>query len=148
LARGMSKKIGSALPAPRQAQEASPADGAARTAADRNPSSASHRRCATANQAGRPPSSRGGPSLHSISALADARPLTRFSVVDLSTVRSGPTCTKILADFGASVLRVERPGGEGHERFFYDGADLHRNKRSVAVNLQDERGVSILKRLV
>ena len=79
---------------------------------------------------------------------ADGRPLTRFSVVDLSTVRSGPTCTKILADFGASVLRVERPGGEGHERFFYDGADLHRNKRSVAVNLQDERGVSILKRLV
>jgi len=78
----------------------------------------------------------------------DGRPLARFSVVDLSTVRSGPTCTKILADFGASVLRVERPGGEGHERFFYDSADLHRNKRSVAINLQDERGVAILARLV
>ena len=75
------------------------------------------------------------------------RPLARFSVVDLTTVRSGPTCTKILADFGASVLRVERPGGEGRERVFYDGADLHRNKKSVAINLQDERGVAILKRL-
>jgi crotonobetainyl-CoA:carnitine CoA-transferase CaiB-like acyl-CoA transferase len=72
----------------------------------------------------------------------------RFKVVDLTTVRSGPTCTKILADFGADVLRVERPGGEGRERVFYDAADLHRNKRSVAVNLQDERGVAILKRLV
>lgn len=37
-------------------------------------------------------------------------------MVDLTTVRSGPTCTKILADFGAHVLRVERPGGEGRER--------------------------------
>jgi len=77
----------------------------------------------------------------------NGRPLSRFSVVDLTTVRSGPTCTKILADFGASVLRVERPGGEGRERVFYDAADLHRNKRSVAVNLQDPRGVGIVKRL-
>jgi crotonobetainyl-CoA:carnitine CoA-transferase CaiB-like acyl-CoA transferase len=77
----------------------------------------------------------------------DGRPLARLSVVDLTTVRSGPTCTKILADFGASVLRVERPGGEGRERVFYDGADLHRNKKSIAINLQDERGVAILKRL-
>jgi crotonobetainyl-CoA:carnitine CoA-transferase CaiB-like acyl-CoA transferase len=80
--------------------------------------------------------------------VSDARrPLAPFSVVDLTTVRSGPTCTKILADFGAEVLRVERPGGEGRERVFFDAADLHRNKRSVAVNLQDERGVAILKRL-
>jgi crotonobetainyl-CoA:carnitine CoA-transferase CaiB-like acyl-CoA transferase len=75
------------------------------------------------------------------------RPLDRFSVVDLTTVRSGPTCTKILADFGAAVVRVERPGGEGRERIFFDAADLHRNKRSVAVNLQDPRGVAVLKRL-
>jgi len=76
------------------------------------------------------------------------RPLARFSVIDFTTVRSGPTCTKILGDFGARVLRVERPGGEGRERVFFDAADLHRNKKSVAVNLQDERGVAILKRLV
>jgi crotonobetainyl-CoA:carnitine CoA-transferase CaiB-like acyl-CoA transferase len=76
------------------------------------------------------------------------RPLSHVSVVDLTTVRSGPTCTKILADFGARVLRVERPGGEGRERVFYDAADLHRNKRSIAVNLQDPRGVAVLKDLV
>ena len=75
------------------------------------------------------------------------RALGRFSVVDLTTVRSGPTCTKILADFGAQVLRVERPGGESQERIFYDAADLHRNKRSIAVNLQDPRGVEIVKKL-
>jgi crotonobetainyl-CoA:carnitine CoA-transferase CaiB-like acyl-CoA transferase len=77
----------------------------------------------------------------------DGRPLARFSVLDLTTVRSGPTCTKILADFGADVVRIERPGGEGRERVFFDAADLHRNKRSVAVNLQDPRGVAIVKRL-
>jgi formyl-CoA transferase len=76
------------------------------------------------------------------------RALGRFSVVDLTTVRSGPTCTKILADFGASVLRVERLEGESQERVFYDTADLHRNKRSIAINLQDPRGVEIMKRLV
>jgi crotonobetainyl-CoA:carnitine CoA-transferase CaiB-like acyl-CoA transferase len=75
------------------------------------------------------------------------RPLARFSVLDLTTVRSGPTCTKILADFGADVVRVERPGGEGRERVFFDAADLHRNKRSIVVNLQDPRGVAIVKRL-
>ena len=75
------------------------------------------------------------------------RPLARFSVLDLTTVRSGPTCTKILADFGADVVRVERPGGEGRERVFFDAADLHRNKRSIAVNLQEPRGVAVVKRL-
>ena len=49
--------------------------------------------------------------------MTDAgRPLARFSVVDLTTVRSRRTCTKILADFGAQVVRVQRPGGEGHGR--------------------------------
>jgi len=78
---------------------------------------------------------------------SDGRPLARFSVLDLTTVRSGPTCTKILADFGADVVRVERPGGEGQGRVYFDAADLHRNKRSIAVNLQDPRGVAIVKRL-
>ena len=75
------------------------------------------------------------------------RPLARFSVLNLTTARSGPTCTKILADLGADVPRVERPGGQGRERVFFDAADLRRTKRSVAVNLQDPRGVAIVKRL-
>jgi crotonobetainyl-CoA:carnitine CoA-transferase CaiB-like acyl-CoA transferase len=73
--------------------------------------------------------------------------LSRVSVVDLTTVRSGPTCTKILADFGADVVRIERPGDAGRDRVYFDQADLHRNKRSVVVNLQDPRGVAIVKAL-
>ena len=73
--------------------------------------------------------------------------LSRVSVVDLTTVRSGPTCTKILADFGADVVRIERPGDAGRDRVYFDQADLHRNKRSAVVNLQDPRGVAIVKTL-
>ncbi|MBI3629750.1 MAG: CoA transferase [Candidatus Rokubacteria bacterium] len=56
--------------------------------------------------------------------------LSSLTVVDLTTVRSGPTGTKILADFGADVVRIERPGDAGRDRVFFDQADLHRNKRS------------------
>ena len=73
--------------------------------------------------------------------------LAGLRVIDLTTVRSGPTCTKILADFGADVLRIERPGEPDSGRVFYDHCDLHRNKRSAVVNLQDPRGVEILRRL-
>jgi formyl-CoA transferase len=75
------------------------------------------------------------------SALAD------ILVVDLTTVRSGPTCTKILADFGADVVRIERPGDFEGGRDSYDLMDLQRNKKSVVLNLQDPRGIEILKRL-
>ena len=78
-----------------------------------------------------------------MSAVSGA--LSSLTVVDLTTVRSGPTCTKILADFGADVVRIERPGDAGRDRVFFDQADLHRNKRSAVVNLQDPRGVAIVK---
>jgi formyl-CoA transferase len=73
--------------------------------------------------------------------------LAGLLVVDLTSVRSGPTCTKILADFGADVVRIERPGEPDSGRVFYDHCDLHRNKRSAVVNLQDPRGVEIVRRL-
>jgi len=73
--------------------------------------------------------------------------LNDLLVVDLTTVRSGPTCTKILADFGAEVVRVERPGETDRGRVFFDQADLHRNKKSIVVNLQDDRGVTLVRRL-
>ncbi len=73
--------------------------------------------------------------------------LSRLAVVDLTTVRSGPTCTKILADFGADVVRIERPGDGGRDRVYFDQADLHRNKRSAVVNLRDPRGVAIVQAL-
>ena len=71
--------------------------------------------------------------------------LTRLSVVDLTTVRSGPTCTKILADFGAEVVRGERPGDVGRDRVYFDQVDLHRNKKSAVINLQDPRGAAMVR---
>ena len=73
--------------------------------------------------------------------------LAGITVVDLTTVRSGPTCTKILGDFGAEVIRVERPGESDRGRVFFDHVDLHRNKRSIVVNLQDFRGAAVVRRL-
>ncbi len=74
-------------------------------------------------------------------------PLSRYRVIDLTTVRSGPTCTKILADLGADVLRVERPGDSGRERVFFDQGDLQRNKKSLILNLQHPKGVEIVRAL-
>lgn len=74
-------------------------------------------------------------------------PLGSLLVVDLTSVRSGPTCTKILADFGAEVVRIERPGDGDRDRVFFDHADLHRNKKSAVVNLQDPRGAAIVRSL-
>ncbi len=75
-------------------------------------------------------------------------PLSRYRVLDLTSVRSGPTCTKILADLGAEVLRVERPADSGRERVFFDQGDLQRNKKSLVLNLQHPQGVEILRALV
>ncbi|MBI3625721.1 MAG: CoA transferase [Candidatus Rokubacteria bacterium] len=74
-------------------------------------------------------------------------PLSGCRVLDLTTVRSGPTCTKILADLGAEVLRVERPGDSGRERAFFDQGDLQRNKKSLVLNLQHPKGVEVLRAL-
>src|SRR3990172_1811805 len=74
-------------------------------------------------------------------------PLSRYRVIDLTSVRSGPTCTRILADLGAEVVRVERPQQE-RERDFFDEADLHRNKKSVVLDLQHPKGIEILNALV
>ncbi len=76
--------------------------------------------------------------------------LGHLKVLDLTRVRAGPTCVKQFADWGADVLKIEVPG-EGDDGFFArDGSDfqnLHRNKRSITLNLKDARGVEILKRL-
>ena len=74
-------------------------------------------------------------------------PLSGFRVLDLTTVRPGPTCTKILADLGSVVLRVERPGASGRDRLFCDQGDLQRNKKSLILNLQHPKGVEILRAL-
>src|SRR6185437_16945758 len=78
-------------------------------------------------------------------------PLARFKVIDLSRVRAGPTAVRQLADWGADVIKVESPEGDagmGGERHGPDFQNLHRNKRSMTLNLKSPEGVDILKRLV
>jgi formyl-CoA transferase len=81
-------------------------------------------------------------------------PLSRFKVIDLTRVRAGPTCVRQLADWGANVIKVEMPEGLeageglGGPREGPDFQNLHRNKRSLTLNLKDRRGQEIFHRLV
>jgi formyl-CoA transferase len=80
--------------------------------------------------------------------------LARFTVLDLTRVRSGPTCVRQLADWGANVIKIETPAeledGEplGGPRHGADFQNLHRNKRSLTLNLKSPEGIAALRRLV
>ena len=81
----------------------------------------------------------------------DHGPLARFKVLDLSRVRAGPTAVRQLADWGAQVIKVESPEGDagmGGERLGPDFQNLHRNKRSITLNLKSPQGLAAFKRLV
>ena len=77
--------------------------------------------------------------------------LARFKVLDLTRVRAGPTAARQLADWGADVIKVEVPEGMaedmGGPRHGPDFQNLHRNKRSVTLNLKKSAGVDVLKRM-
>ncbi len=79
--------------------------------------------------------------------------LSRFKVLDLSRVRAGPTCVRQLADWGADVIKIETPPGVddkegmGGPRLGPDFQNLHRNKRSLTLNLKSPDGVAIFKQL-
>ena len=79
-------------------------------------------------------------------------PLSRFKVLDLTRVRAGPTCVRQLADWGADVIKVESPPdgkeGLGGSRDGFDFQNLHRNKRSVTLNLKDPRGLEAFYKMV
>lgn len=78
-------------------------------------------------------------------------PLGDIRVIDLTVARAGPTCVRQLADWGADVIRVEPPGGRdsmGGSRHGSDFQHMHRNKRSVALNLKSAAGREALMRLV
>ncbi len=83
-----------------------------------------------------------------------SKALSRFTVLDLTRVRSGPTCVRQLADWGANVIKIETPAdlesGEplGGPREGPDFQNLHRNKRSITLNLKSPEGVAVLKKLV
>ena len=79
-------------------------------------------------------------------------PLSRFKVIDLTRARAGPTAARHFADWGADVIKVEMPiasdeDGLGGSRHGPDFFNLHRNKRSITLNLKTPEGVSILKQL-
>jgi crotonobetainyl-CoA:carnitine CoA-transferase CaiB-like acyl-CoA transferase len=76
-------------------------------------------------------------------------PLETFTVLDLTRARSGPTCVRQLADMGAKVIQITaREDVEGDfPRRGFDAQNLHRNKRSMCLDLKSPRGVEILKRL-
>ena len=83
--------------------------------------------------------------------------LEGVKVLDFTHVQSGPTCTQLLAWFGADVIKVERPGvGDATRKQLIDvpGADslyftmLNHNKRSIELNSKNETGKEVLTRLV
>jgi crotonobetainyl-CoA:carnitine CoA-transferase CaiB-like acyl-CoA transferase len=77
-------------------------------------------------------------------------PLARFKVIDLTRVRAGPTAVRQLADWGADVIKIESTDGDsglGGERHGPDFQNIHRNKRSLTLNLKSPDGLAILKRL-
>jgi crotonobetainyl-CoA:carnitine CoA-transferase CaiB-like acyl-CoA transferase len=81
-----------------------------------------------------------------------SKALTRFTVLDLTRVRSGPTCVRQLADWGANVIKIETPPGleepMGGPREGGDFQNLHRNKRSMTLNLKAPEGLAAFKRMV
>jgi crotonobetainyl-CoA:carnitine CoA-transferase CaiB-like acyl-CoA transferase len=79
-----------------------------------------------------------------------ATPLARIRVLDLTRVRAGPTCVKQFADFGADVIKIEsvEPDMMNGPRHGHDMQNLHRNKRSLALNLKSPEGREIFLRLV
>jgi crotonobetainyl-CoA:carnitine CoA-transferase CaiB-like acyl-CoA transferase len=85
------------------------------------------------------------------------RPLDGITVVDLTRVLSGPYCTMLLADMGARVIKIERPGTGDDTRAwgppFVSGESsyflsINRNKESVAVDFKQSRGRAILDALI
>ncbi|KJK16924.1 CoA-transferase [Burkholderiaceae bacterium 16] len=82
--------------------------------------------------------------------------MSRFTILDASRVRAGPTAVRLFADMGARVIKLEIPpgapggddmiGGRDHNRADYE--NLHRNKESLTLNMKAPGGVKILHELV
>ena len=81
-----------------------------------------------------------------------SKALARLTVLDLTRVRAGPTCARQLADWGANVIKIEAPPGTedamGGPRERSDFQNLHRNKRSITLNLKTPEGLAAFRRLV
>lgn len=84
---------------------------------------------------------------------APSLPLSGFRVLDLTIARAGPTAVRLLADWGADVTRVDPParkdrGSVTGRRRGSDEQNLHRNKRSLSVDLKTPQGAAVLRRLI
>ena len=79
--------------------------------------------------------------------------LSRFTVLDFTRVRAGPTCVRQLADWGANVIKIdallEDAGGEqlGGPRQGSDFQNLQRNKRAITLNLKNPKELEVFHRL-
>ncbi|HEY4141297.1 MAG TPA: CaiB/BaiF CoA-transferase family protein [Pseudolabrys sp.] len=80
--------------------------------------------------------------------------LSRFTVLDLTRVRSGPTCVRQLGDWGANIIKIEAPPhlsegeGPGGPRDGSDFQNLQRNKRGMTLDLKSPEGIAAFRRLV
>jgi formyl-CoA transferase len=79
-------------------------------------------------------------------------PLSKIKVLDLTRARAGPTAVRQLVDWGADAIKIEMPGGRsgdgmGGNRHGFDFQNLHRNKRSMTLNLKHPQGVEIFKKI-
>ena len=82
--------------------------------------------------------------------MGEAMPLSDITVIDLTIARAGPTAVRQLADWGADVVRVESPDGgfQAGGRTSPDYLNLHRNKRSIVIDLKNPDGQAVLHRMV
>jgi formyl-CoA transferase len=79
-----------------------------------------------------------------------SRALAGLKVIDMTHARAGPVCVRQLADWGANVVRIERPGNpeDFSARHEADFQNKHRNKRSIALNLRSDEGRAILYKMI
>ena len=80
-------------------------------------------------------------------------PLSDYTVLDLTIARAGPTAVRLLADWGANVIRIEPPPDAGLTdvtggRLSPDSQNLHRNKRGITINLKSGDGHALFLKLV
>src|SRR5271170_1137387 len=91
------------------------------------------------------------PATLTAEAKAAPLPLARITVLDLTLARAGPTCVRHLADWGANVIRIEPPVGEGEgvtgNRDGFDFQNLHRSKRCINLDLKSPEGHAAFMKL-